>query len=47
MMGSMLANWPAWIATAALLAVLAETMLGVTGLGLFAADAADAGADGD
>ncbi|MCA0316521.1 MAG: hypothetical protein LCH88_00490 [Proteobacteria bacterium] len=44
---SMLANWPAWIATAALLLVLAENALGVTGLGLFAAGADDTGADGD
>ncbi|MBL8568494.1 MAG: hypothetical protein JNK84_05355 [Phreatobacter sp.] len=45
MMSSLLANWPVWIATAALVLVLAENMLGVTGFGLFAADAADA--DGD
>lgn len=43
---TMLANWPAWIATVALVLVLAENALGVTGLGLFAADAADTGADG-
>jgi hypothetical protein len=41
MMTTVLPNWPAWIATAALLLVLAESALGVTGLSLFVADTTD------
>jgi hypothetical protein len=47
MISTVLPNWPAWIATAALLLVLAESALGVTGVSLFAADGSEGNGERD
>ena len=46
MVTAILPNWPAWIATAALLLVLAESALGVAGLGLFVAGGREEAGEG-